>query len=63
MSRHYNARHPNRGRSHYPERLEARGLSKAPRMEPLEPLRKRQEARVERGEPPWYVRAYEVAEP
>jgi hypothetical protein len=63
MSRHYCARHPSRGRSHYPERLEARGLSKAPRMEPLDPLRKRQEARVERGQPPWRVWAAEDAEP
>lgn len=38
MSRKHNARHE-RGKSHYPERLEARGLSKSPVMPDLDRLR------------------------
>lgn len=63
MSRHYCTRHPERSRSRYPARLEARGLSKAPRMEPLEPLRRRQLARKHATGFPWRIRAAEVAEP
>lgn len=46
MSRKHNC--PKRGRrnkSHYPERLTARGLTKAPQMESVEVLRARQERR------------------
>lgn len=42
MSRKHNTKHPNRGRSHYPERLEARGLSAAPVMRDLDYLRRHQ---------------------
>ncbi len=42
MSRKYNCKHPDRGISRYIERLRRRGLSKAPRMEPLLDLKKRQ---------------------
>lgn len=63
MTKHHCTKHPTRSRSHYPERLTARGLSKAPHLEPLDLLRKRQEARVERGEPPWRVRTALVDEP
>lgn len=42
MSRKYNTKHPNRARSNYPARLEARGLSKAPQMPTLEYLRRHQ---------------------
>lgn len=42
MSRKYNAQHPDRGRSHYPSRLAARGLTKAPTMPSLDSLRSRQ---------------------
>lgn len=42
MSRKCNTQHPNRGRSHYPERLAARGLTRAPAMPTVESLRSRQ---------------------
>ena len=49
MSAKYNTKHPLRCRSHYPERLTARGLGKTPVMQPIEGstgLRARQERRV-----------------
>lgn len=46
MSRHYNTRHDDRNKSNYPERLNHRGLSKAPAMEELEVLERRQDRRV-----------------
>jgi len=52
MTTKYNCKHPDRGHSRdtgeagYQKRLHDRGLGKAPRMEPLEDLRKRQERRV-----------------
>jgi hypothetical protein len=42
MSRKHNTQHPDRGRSHYPDRLAARGLTKAPTMPDLDRLRGRQ---------------------
>ena len=42
MSRHYNTQHPDRGRSHYPERLSNRGLTKTPTMPTLEYLHNKQ---------------------
>jgi hypothetical protein len=49
MSRKCNVSHPARKRSNYPNRLSARGLSKAPRLAEIEGntgLRHRQERRV-----------------
>jgi hypothetical protein len=57
MSRKYNCKHPDRGRSRYPLRLAKRGLSKAPAMLSLDKLREIQEARIRRGEPVWGVAA------
>ena len=57
MSRHHNTQHPDRARSHYPARLAARGLSKAPAMESVESLRARQEARQRRTGSPFPVAA------
>lgn len=42
MSRKHNAKHPDRSPSHYPERLAARGLTKAPVMPTLDYLRRKQ---------------------
>lgn len=42
MSRKHNTRHPERGRSNYPRRLGARGLTKAPQMPSLDNLRRKQ---------------------
>jgi len=42
MSRKHNTQHPGRGRSHYPERLAARGLTKTPTITSVENLRRRQ---------------------
>lgn len=54
MSRHYNTKHPDRGRSHYPERLDARGVTSAScRMRKLDDLRRIQRAREERTGVPW----------
>jgi hypothetical protein len=53
MSRHHNTRHPDRGRSHYPDRLTRRGLSRAPEMESVENLRSKQEARERRTGSPF----------
>ena len=47
MSKKHNTKHTERQRSNYPLRLEKRGLSKAPQMEGVESLRKRQERREE----------------
>lgn len=47
MARKHNTKHFGRGRSNYPKRLEARGLSKAPTLAPVEQLRNRQLRRVE----------------
>lgn len=41
MSRKHNTKH-SRGKSAYPIRLQARGLSKAPKLEALESLQQRQ---------------------
>lgn len=49
MTRKYNTKHPERNRSNYPSRLEARGLSKAPQMPTLESLRKKQRAHDDSG--------------
>jgi hypothetical protein len=46
MSRHHNTKHPERVEGGYRRRLQARGLSKAPTMEELETLQKRQTNRV-----------------
>lgn len=56
MSRKHNTKHPGRARSRYPQRLEARGLGKAPMLAEIEGtqgLRARQERRVEQGREPW----------
>lgn len=53
MSGKHNTRHPDRGASHYPERLAARGLSKAPRLADPDVLRARQLRRVEQTGSPW----------
>lgn len=42
MSGKHNTKHPDRSRSNYPERLEARGLSKTPEMASLDYLRHHQ---------------------
>lgn len=42
MSRKHNTQHTERSRSHYADRLAARGLSKAPPMPSLEDLRRHQ---------------------
>jgi hypothetical protein len=42
MARKHNTKHPDRGASHYPDRLAARGLSRVPAMATVESLRKRQ---------------------
>lgn len=47
MSRKHNTKHPERGRSNYPARLSARGLSRTPEMEDSATLRKRQLKRIE----------------
>lgn len=58
MSKKRNTKHPDRGRSNYPNRLVKRGLSKTPSMESIETLRKRQERREEEtGFPYWTARA------
>jgi hypothetical protein len=53
MSRKYNTKHPERGRSNYGKRLAARGLSMAPALLKLEPLRERQLRCEERTGVPW----------
>lgn len=54
MSRHYNCKHPDRVRSHYPERLIARGATSASvRMRKLDDLRRTQAAREDRTGSPW----------
>jgi hypothetical protein len=40
LSRKFNTRHPDRGRSKYPARLSARGLSRPPSMPTVESLRR-----------------------
>jgi hypothetical protein len=65
MSRHHNTKHPERGRSRYPERLARRGHSKTPQMESLDHLRDTQNARVRRQGYPFpsdYTDAQEAAE-
>lgn len=47
MSTKHNCPHPERGRSHYRDRLARRGLSKSPVMGSLEHLQGRQERRVQ----------------
>lgn len=42
MSRKCNTKHPSRNRSHYGERLAARGLTKAPALPSVENLRTKQ---------------------
>ena len=49
----HNCKHPERARSRYPERLRARGLSKAPLMLPLATLRSRHLARIKEHGTPW----------
>jgi hypothetical protein len=50
VSRKHNTKHAWRGQSHYPERLQARGLtSRSVRMLDLESLRKRQGAPEDTG--------------
>lgn len=53
MSRKYNTKHPERGRSNYPARLTARGLSKTPVMGDLDYLRNKQIRRVAEFGAPW----------
>jgi hypothetical protein len=53
MTRRYNTKHTERGRSRYPLRLQARGLTKAPPLAPLSGLQARQEARVKNTGHPW----------
>jgi hypothetical protein len=61
MSTRYNVSHKakfGRGRSHYPQRLEARGLSKSPALAPIEGssgLRARQVRRKKEAGHPWRV--------
>jgi hypothetical protein len=62
MSRHHNTRHPDRGRSRYPDRLTRRGLSRAPEMESPDNLRTRQEARIRRTGVPWATSASDERE-
>jgi hypothetical protein len=54
MPRKHNTTHPGRSRSRYPFRLSRRGLSKAPALEPVETLRKRQERRETETGVPWW---------
>ena len=61
MSRHHNTRHPERGLSRYPQRLAARGLTKAPAMPTLENLRARQERRLAQTGSPFPARIEEAA--
>jgi len=42
MARKHNTKHPDRGASHYPDRLAARGLSRPPALPTVESLRSRQ---------------------
>ena len=56
MSRKHNTQHQDRGRSNYPARLAARGLSKAPALADVDQLRRTQQAREARGLPPWRTR-------
>lgn len=60
MSRKHNTRHPDRGRSRYPLRLEKRGLSRAPAMPSLDSLRKIQERRTEEQGYPWRTASEEA---
>lgn len=54
LSKKHNCRHPERGRSGYPDRLAARGISSASvRMESLPVLRKRQLQRISLTGVPW----------
>lgn len=46
MPRKHNVKHPMRNKSRYPIRLSHRGLSKAPAMDDVEVLAKRQARRV-----------------
>lgn len=62
MSGKFNKQHPDRGRSRYPQRLAARGLSKAPRMEAREVLEARQLRRTEQTGVPWKVWEEQSAE-
>ena len=62
MSAKHNCKHPDRNKSHYPERLSKRGLSKAPQMEDVEVLRKRQERREEQTGVPWWTGKAETEE-
>lgn len=61
MARKHNTKHLGRGRSHYPERLAKRGLSKAPALADPDQLRRTQQAREARGLPPWRRGAWEAA--
>jgi hypothetical protein len=60
MSVKHNCKHPERSRSNYRARLTARGLAKAPTMETLETLRKRQEKRLELTGVPWPISSDEA---
>lgn len=58
MSRKYNTKHPDRRRSHYPERLSARGLGKSPQLMPIEGstgLRARQLRRLDETGHLWWA--------
>lgn len=46
MTKKFNTKHPDRGRSQYPRRLRDRGLTKAPKLEDVDRLRERQERRA-----------------
>lgn len=58
MSRKHNAPHPQRGRSHYRQRLAQRGYTGGaqPHMDELDTLRARQQRRAAASAPPaWEV--------
>lgn len=63
MSRKYNARHTERGRSNYGLRLIKRGLSKAPALPSLDHLRSVQEARQRRAGSPFPTAADRAQQP
>ncbi len=65
MSGKYNTKHPERGTSHYPERLYARHLKTAPRMAVIDGdtgLRARQERRTRERGHPWNENALPASE-
>lgn len=53
MTRPYNCKHPDRGRSNYKRRLEARGLTRAPELDDLDNLRRKQTSDYWLATHPW----------